>query len=1361
MIWILLRTLIWLPIFLIGLILFLLGLGLSPWGTAWLLEQGQNRGWYGFESVEGSPLDDLVIENLELTSGPVQGTIARLKIDWAKDCVLSGKLCLDELDVDGADLALIAGDQPAEQEPAQEDGAAGGDITLPFPIEIRDVSLDNVSFRLADGTRIAWREFSTGATLENNTFELSPTHWREILVTLPVTPGQALTAAPASDASTEKGDSTPETLIAAPIDASIALQSPLPASVAPTLETAKQVPLDERERLELPEVHLPIQIEAPRIAVENLRFKAPADTFVVDRLELALSGHDSTVTIEPLSVSSPMADAALVAQVELQGDYPLTASFSSELYLPERMPALSGQQMELELTGSLADLNLRLETQGPVTANLSATLDALDPTLPFDASLEASSLRWPLEGADTQVADEQAKKKEAKEDAKKENAEEGGPDSTPQEPYRVKNLALEAKGSLTGYRTSLQLSASGPQFDETRLLLEGDGNLSRFAWQPLELTTADGGSLTSQGKVDWQDALKLETSLTLNGLDPGAFTEAVQGNLNGDARLSFTQTDAGWRVALPTLDIDGELQDLPLSLEASLAGNSDMHWDVDRLLLNQGENRLTAQGQIAERISLNGEIRAPALQAISPELDGVLQGDFALGGTLKAPRIDVDLQGSDLRFADNRLDSLDLDANVEGAEDPKLDITLRIRQLEAAGQRLDSVDLTLGGKLSDHRLDLNSQAAPDMPFSRAELVLVGGLNKQRTRYQGQLSPMNVDTQYGDLRLDDPLDFTANLDEGSVGVQPFCLRRQQGGGLCLTEPLEASAKQGKATLALRQLPMSMFAASVPEGWDLDGETNGDIQASWSGGGSQWQLASDFKSELGLQGTDAYGQPWSLPGSSLNIEIDATQRQAKADLELSLAEAGRLLLDTTIDDPQNIGSLSGELRLEDIRLEPYRRLIAGMEKLNGTLGGRVAIGGNLEAPSLNGDIRLTGLEAKGAEVPVEVEDGEINVNLDGTQGAIDGYIDGEEGRLNLDGSAAWPSPSEWRAQIDIDGQEDPLLVILPDFGRLKIAPDLRVQVDPELLKVRGQVRIPWARLEVGKIPPSAVSPSGDEVIITREDDRRAAQEAEERRRALENGQAQVGESTSQALAEAGMATDIRIDLVLGPDMQLEAYGLESGLRGNLQVRQQNGPVQLFGDVNLEEGRFRAYGQDLLIRQGQITFSGPAGQPLLQFEAIRNPEKTEDQVIAGLRVTGPAEAPNLEIFSEPAMNESRALSYLLRGRAPENTGDTGGALTSALIGLSISRTGGAVSQVGQAFGVDDLTLDTAGSGEDSQVVVRGQLTDDLQISYGVGVFSPIAELTLRYSLWRNLYLQAVSGAAQAVDLIYSFQLGKPDDE
>lgn len=103
---------------------------------------------------------------------------------------------------------------------------------------------------------------------------------------------------------------------------------------------------------------------------------------------------------------------------------------------------------------------------------------------------------------------------------------------------------------------------------------------------------------------------------------------------------------------------------------------------------------------------------------------------------------------------------------------------------------------------------------------------------------------------------------------------------------------------------------------------------------------------------------------------------------------------------------------------------------------------------------------------------------------------------------------------------------------------------------------------------------------------------------------------------------------------------------------------------------------------------------------------------------------------------------------------------ALTTALIGLSISQSGRAVGAIGQAFGIQDLSLDTTGSGDESQVVVSGYLSPNLKVGYGVGVFSSIAELTLRYRLLQNLYVQVVSGGDQALNLLYSFSLGRTPD-
>ena len=1301
-----------------------LGLALSPWGTGVLLEQGQQRGWYTYEAVEGAPLDRLRVDGLRLVAGPASIRLAQFELAWADDCLMSGRLCIDRLAVRGLSVRLAAGDAAPDDEPAAaEPGDDAEAISLPFPIELRSLSLEDIDIQLGDGTRLHWDSLTSGASAAASDLELHATQLLGLRIMLPLTPGARLALPPE--------DATSPRLEAEAIDAAIAAQSPLPAEAAAELEGLASLPLEDRERIQLPAVSLPLNVKVPSLEILDSELQGPV-VYRVERLALAVSAVGQQVELSSLELATADADLSLAASVTLRDDYPLEAQLDGELYLPEIMPELAGEQFSLTLAGSLAALDAQLTTTGQVNTEITARVDALDPTLPMRISARAERLEWPLPAVQEQQSDEA------------------------EAPYALNDLVLRLEGSLLAYQAAVSVNAEGAELPATRLALNGNGDLEHFTWTPLSVTIQQAGSLISHGEVRWSDGLDVSTRLQLNNLDPGAFTDALQGRLSGNAELGFAQSAEGWMLDVPGLNIRGELQDLPLALDAELSGNSDMQWDIRSLDLRQGDNRLTARGRVAERLDLSGSLRAPDLATLSPELGGSLQGDFAVGGTLEAPQLRLDLVGDSLSAADNRLEQLTLRAQVSGLDDPSLDAALEIERLNAGGQRFSSVNLDLDGRLSAHRLTLEAIAGPGMPLSRIAVALQGSMNQARDRYQASLSPLEVDSEHGDVRLDQPIELAANLSAGSVQVQPFCLVYDRGGRLCVTDTLRASGDQGRAALSIRDLPMSLLEELMPEGWSVAGETQAELLAEWAAGGARWSLDLTLGSDLALSGLDAFGQPWELPASQLRLDVDASQARAEAELGVSLADAGDIRLIVDVDDPVNQGPLSGRLVLDDIRLAPYQALVADMQTLEGTISGDVAIGGSLASPSLDGDIRLGGLEARGGEVPVEVRDGNLEILLAGDRADIRGLIAAQQGQLSIDGSASWPTTDAWQASIALDGRSDPLLAELPDIGRLRIAPNLSIEADPARLEVRGRVEVPWARLEIGQMPASAVTPSSDEIIISERDERRAEREAA---RAAERAEEGADEATSQALADAGIQLDVQIDLALGPDMQLEAYGLESGLRGNLQVRQQTGPVQLFGEVNLVDGRFRAFGQDLLIRRGQLLFSGPADQPLLDFEAIRNPNVTEDDVIAGLRVTGAAEAPDLQVFSEPSMDEGRALSYLLRGRAP-GEGDADGALASALIGLSLSQTGGAVGQIGQAFGVDDLALETDGTGDESQVVVSGQLTDDLRVRYGVGIFSPIAELTLRYTLWRNLYLQAVSGAAQAVDLVYSFSLGRAEE-
>jgi translocation and assembly module TamB len=111
------------------------------------------------------------------------------------------------------------------------------------------------------------------------------------------------------------------------------------------------------------------------------------------------------------------------------------------------------------------------------------------------------------------------------------------------------------------------------------------------------------------------------------------------------------------------------------------------------------------------------------------------------------------------------------------------------------------------------------------------------------------------------------------------------------------------------------------------------------------------------------------------------------------------------------------------------------------------------------------------------------------------------------------------------------------------------------------------------------------------------------------------------------------------------------------------------------------------------------------------------------------------------------------LLRGQ--DIDGETGGnAMTTTLIGLSLAKSGRVVGEIGEAFGVQDLQVDTAGSGNDSQVTVSGYILPGLKVKYGVGIFESVGEFTVRYRLMQDLYVEALSGATNAVDLLYQFE-------
>jgi translocation and assembly module TamB len=81
--------------------------------------------------------------------------------------------------------------------------------------------------------------------------------------------------------------------------------------------------------------------------------------------------------------------------------------------------------------------------------------------------------------------------------------------------------------------------------------------------------------------------------------------------------------------------------------------------------------------------------------------------------------------------------------------------------------------------------------------------------------------------------------------------------------------------------------------------------------------------------------------------------------------------------------------------------------------------------------------------------------------------------------------------------------------------------------------------------------------------------------------------------------------------------------------------------------------------------------------------------------------------------------------------------------------------ISKVGNKLGFEDVNLDTSGQGEGTQLSLTGTIAPGVQLRYGVGVFGSISEVAIRYELIPRLYIEAVSGVSNAIDIYYQFSV------
>ncbi|WP_100657930.1 translocation/assembly module TamB domain-containing protein [Alteromonas flava] len=875
------------------------------------------------------------------------------------------------------------------------------------------------------------------------------------------------------------------------------------------------------------------------------------------------------------------------------------------------------------------------------------------------------------------------------------------------QPFTHKDLALAngfevASGelSLQGDRTNYHLlAATAVSLAElpTPLHLNIDAGLNETRLQ-LNSVNAEllDGSIDLAGDIQLSEQLSWLLSADIQKLDLQHLNEDFPSEITGTVAGSGQFTDGLPNINVTQLDLTGTQLNYPLAVKASgaYAGNAGVA--VSSFTLSHLDNHVQGFARLLldRRIDADVIVSIPKLTDSVSSLSGDIRGNVMVAGEIMRPEVSANLVAN----------------NIATLTDGQWATLLQRIVLQVQG-RSDAPTVAL---LAEH--------------PEGSITSKIDLNVTDTAIKATPSELEIAFASSLFSLQQPADFTLDLTQQSVALSAsMCLHSQQKAELCINEfgftdeilkfslGLDNLAAMEALTWSRTTVPIenpaSIISAQINGGYSPENGLQATALAEVSAG--QWTLGDSGN---------------SITIAAETIPLSAKFAEQKLQLEASVVGPviGKLALQSWLDVSAEQPQVDMNLVATRFDVSPFAFLSQEINELNGMFDADVSVTGEITQPSINGQLVLTDGLIDISKAPAILKAWEASIEFNGQSAAVDSTFILGNGNGALLGELNWQDGVALQATI----QGNKLNFSHQDIA-LTLSPDLSVNYSPAGLRLVGELNIPKAKIKVDTLPQGTISESADVHLR--------------------------GEPAPTSTVETAFVDlQINIDPDNNKQVELDAFGLEAFLTGDLRVTNQPS-LSAFGDLQIVDGEYRAYGQELLIRTGDLQFNGAFSQPLLYIEAIRDPDLTEDGVIAGIRIDGLANQPNIQLFSEPTLDQSQTLAYLLSGRGNIGSGDSNNAnYASLLFGLGVSNSESLTNRLGNALGIDDLRLQSKGSDKNTQFSVSGKLNEDLTVEYGVNLDS-VSEVTLRYQLLPRLYLEAVSSLYESIFVYYRFSRGE----
>jgi translocation and assembly module TamB len=858
---------------------------------------------------------------------------------------------------------------------------------------------------------------------------------------------------------------------------------------------------------------------------------------------------------------------------------------------------------------------------------------------------------------------------------------------------------LAVTASPRGFAMNSQARlARGDRYSNLSLRVDGSGKRLRI--QELELTQLPG-SLSVTGDVELARPWRWSLAARARAFDPSSFFAAWPGALDFDIDTRGDWPASGPHASFELARLRGKLRARAISGTANLKLGADFR-PSGHVKLRSGGASLDVAADSSARPRVDAQFAVASLAEWRDGLHGSLHAQAVSVGRWPQVELEAEVSADGLRHGSTAVDRAKLRVRARDWRAPRGSAELDAGGLVLAGFRFKDLVAKVSGDARAHDLSLEAHGDPTSLSMRLQGSLSPG-SPARRRWSGTLHELALTVaRVPPLKLAEPAGLAISRDSFELGNA--CLA---GGTIALCAGARRDPRSFSANYSVRALPLGVLVALVsPEAEvSVEGsfEGQGDLRRASDGTYTGRATLVSSAGSLAQRGNE---KAVMLEYRDFGVDLDLTPQAARAQLRGTLPRQGELDGIVTLAVAERDPTLAGRaaLRLRD--LAPLAIWVPQLANFRGSGEVVAEMGGTLQAPRVAVSARATGLDAEVPMLGVHLREGSFDAKLT-PDGGFDanGSIRSGDGILNVTGAHI----ADRRLELKLRGQ-DFLAASIPG-ARVTIAPDLSLTGHRGRLELTGSVRIDDAEVNLEKLSfARRYEASPDVVVVDRE---------------IEVRQASLG-----------LTTDVRV--ILGDRVKLGGFGLESTVTGELRVlEERDQPSRATGEIRVA-GTYEAFGRKLSISRGRLQFAGTSlDDPQLDILA----ERKLDDVTAKLRVTGTAQHPTLDVFTDPATSQTDAMAYLITGKAAsEAHGEEGAVVSSAAQSVGSVLGNRLAKKLGGKMGfIDEIGVEQNTDLGGNAFTVGKYLSPRFFISYGVGLFEPGSTMTVRYEFSKHWSLEA----------------------